>query len=288
MTRVATLALTVLASSPAFAPAVDLIVKQGRTRATVEIVDALVAQAPKDSAPQVVDLSGDWNTDFARVSRAASDGSNLFAVGPGATVLCASLAETKAARVISLAVPNPERLKAAATYVSFYPRLDAVFRFLAGRFHAHNIGLLYSPSQNETVATAFADAARARGLSLQGIPVRSPGDLVRHLRSGLEGVDVLLVPVDPLVFDRQSLQIVVDEAKAAAKPAIGFLPDLAELGLAGSIVTSRESQAKAAWLASRRAKSAAVDVDGLFYVSQGTTTAVDAESEKTIEQKPRK
>jgi hypothetical protein len=262
-------------------PAGDLIVKQGGTRATVEIVEALLKEAPsKEKRPAILDLSGDWNTDFARVSRAIEDGSALLAVGPNATAIAGAVSEAqRKGRVVSLAVPNPERIKAKAVFVSFYPRLDAVFRFLGAKLGAKNVGLIYSPSHNRAVAHAFSEAATARGMSLREITISSTGELVRHLKPALLEIDVLIVPVDPLLFDRDILRIVVDEARAAGKPTIGFLPELTQLGLTGCLMISREATARAAWRAARRAGaegSDVVPVDGpLLYISKGETTIVD-------------
>jgi hypothetical protein len=274
--------VVILASlGPPAGRAGDLIVKQGTGRATAEIVEALIKEAPgKDKPPAVLDLSGDWNTDFARVSRVLDDGACVLAVGPNATVLAGAVSESqKKGRVVSLAVPNPERLKAKATYVAFYPRLDSVLRFLGTKFGAKNVGFIYSPSHNAAVARAFSEAATARGMKLREITVASTGDVVRHLKPALPEVDVLVVPVDPLVFDRDILRIVTDESKAAGKPTIGFLPDLTQLGLTGSLITPKEAVARAAWHAGRRTAAEGSDVvpveGSLLYVSKGATTVVD-------------
>ncbi len=273
----------------------DVIVKQGATRATLDIVEALLREAEaRGSSPKVIDLTGSFGTDLARVGRAAEDATTLFAVGPRATVLAGTVAESvKGARVIALAVPNPERLKTAtATFVSFYPRLDAVFRFLRSRFGARQVGLLYSPSQNTAVASAFAKAANERGITLHAMEVHSAGDLVRSLRQGLATFDVLVLPVDPIMFERENLRIVVDEARRAGKPTIGFLSDLPQLGFTGALVHSHEALARTALKASQKAEggpTSTVDVEGpLLYVTADKQTVVDLDSEKPGESKNKK
>jgi hypothetical protein len=263
------------------APAGDLIVKQGGGRAVTEMVDALIKEAPyKDKPPAVLELSGDWNTDFARVSRGVAEGTSLLAVGPNATVLAGAVSESqKKGRVVSLAVPNPERLKARATFIAFYPRLEAVLRFLGTKFSARNVGFLYSPSHNSALAQAFSNAAAAHGMSLRAIAANTAGDVVRQLKPAMAEIDVLVVPVDPLVFDRDTLRLLTEQARAARKPAIGFLPDLAELGLTGALTLSKEAVARAAWQACRRAPIEGLDVvpveGALQYLSQGETMVVE-------------
>jgi hypothetical protein len=274
------LVVVVALEGVAAARAGDLIVKQGGGRAVTEMVDALIKEAPNGKPPTVLELSGDWNNDFARVSRVVSDGTSLLAVGPNATVLAGAVSESqKKGRVVALAVPNPERIKARATFVAFYPRLDSVLRFLGTKFTARNVGFLYSPSHNAALAQAFAVTAGARGMSLREIPANTAGDVIRQLKPALAEIDVLVVPVDPLVFDRDTLRVVSEQARAARKPTIGFLPDLAELGLTGSLSLSKEAVARAAWQACQRTPADGLDVvpveGALQYLSQGETMVVE-------------
>ena len=44
--------------------------------------------------------------------------------------------------------------------------------------------------------------------------------------------------VDPLLFDRRSLDVIVDQTLSQKKPTVGFLTDLAPLGVSVCLVTS--------------------------------------------------
>jgi hypothetical protein len=283
------LALMLLVTSPELLRA-EVIVKQGLSRATVDMVSALLETAPETAkAPQVVSLSGDFGTDLDRLTRAASGEKSLVAVGPNATVLAGTVAQkVKDCRIVSIGVPNPERLKTRATYVSFYPPLDSVFRFLKTRFGARSVGLLYTPSQNAGIASAFTTAAQVRALSLVPVEVRSAGDLVRQLRPALARVDVLVVPVDPILFEPESFKILTDELRSSGKPAVGFLEELPRRGLTGALLMSREALARTAWQAAHHAPTADVlEVAGdMLYISAEGTAVVDLE--KNLEPKPRK
>jgi hypothetical protein len=83
------------------------------------------------------------------------------------------------------------------------------------------------------------------------VPVSSSGDLVRELKQALPGVDALLLAVDPLLFDAQSLDYIVRESRKAKKPTVGFLEDLPRLGITVSIVAAPSAAAAAAVAASR-------------------------------------
>jgi ABC-type uncharacterized transport system substrate-binding protein len=276
---------TVLLLAPVTGRA-ELIVQSGRGQWTLQVVDALVKEGrARGFEPHIIELSGNSSNDFSRVSRAA-DGTTIFAVGPHATMLASTVAGQKKGHVVALGVPNPELVKGNATFVSFYPPLASVLRFLEARFSARRIALLYSPAQNSGVAAAFVAAAKARGLALDSIPAASAGDLVRGLKPALARADVLLIPVDPLLFDRESARIVVDEAGSAGKPVVGFLPDVPQLGMAGGIVLAPAALAKAAWESGALADGKVVEVNGAMqYVTQEATTTIDLDTEKPGEKR---
>ena len=270
-------ALLLLATPAARA---EVIVRGGSARYTQDIVEALRKEAgARGASVDVVELAGVAATDQARIARFAAAHDALFAVGPQAVVAAGAAVEaSRTAHVVALGVPNPDRVKVKATYVAFYPPLLPLFRWMAARFEARTFGFLYTPSQNAAVAAAFEEAAKAAGATLRTIPAASSGELVRGLKA-LREVDVLLCPVDPLLFDRESLRIVTDEARAAKKPLLGFLPDMPQLGFTAALVSAPEAVARAAWQASRGAAPAEAkihEVDGLMlYITKDQTTSVD-------------
>jgi hypothetical protein len=280
------LGVLIAAASPARAA---IVIKQGAHRGTDTLVAALQQEAARGNAEaRAVDLTGSFSTDLARVGRAAEGETTLFAIGPNATVLAGTVAEdVRGARIVALAVPNPEKLKTRATYISLYPQPDTVFQFLASRFRARRIGFLFSPAQNAALAATFGRAAGGRGAELVPIEARSAGELVRHLKDPLRTADVLVVPVDPLLFDRERLRIVLEETRAAGKPVIGFLPDLPQLGFTGALVLSEEAVAKLAWKAARDASEEAIgavlEVKGplLYHTADKPPAIVEDAAEKT-------
>ena len=276
--KVLTLASAAFVLTASFSSA-ELIVRGGAARYTADIAEALIKEARTHGVEaRSVEITGRFGTDQSRVSRLAQGEQIFFALGPHATALAGVVVEASGkGRVISLAVPNPERVQTPARYVAFYPRPEPALKWLGARFDARTFGFVYTPGQNAAIAATFEAAAKAQGMKLRAIPAASSGELVRGLKGARAEVDVLLFPVDPLLFDRESVQIVVEEARAARKPLLGFLPDVPQLGFTAALVNSPEALAKAAWQLSRVPAGAAEgvqEVDGpmLFVTKEGTTT----------------
>jgi len=271
----------------------ELIIRGGSARYTADIVDALIKEARTHGVePRVVEITGRFGADQARLERVAAGERTFFALGPHATALAGVVVQSSSnARLISLAVPNPERVQATAAYIAFYPRAEPALRWLAERFHARTFALVYTPSQNAAMAATFDAAAKTLGLGLRAVPAASSGELVRGLRAAVREVDVVLFPVDPLLFDRESVRIVVDEARAAGKPVVGFLPDVATLGFAGALVNSPEALAKTAWELSREPPAAASPVQEvggpMLFVTKDGTTTIDLDAEAAGEKRRR-
>ena len=242
-----------------------------------QVTEAL-SRATRDT--RVVELSGDAVADSARLARESRGEKVLFTLGPVATELAADL---RGLAVVSLAVPNPARVRTAGAYVSVYPRLAPVYEFVKNKLKARSVGLLFTPARNREVALVFMEAGTSAGLTVSPIPVSSEGDLVRGLRAALSKVDAVVLLVDPLITERQSLQYVVDECRAARKPTIGFLEGLGGQGVTVTMVAPPEASATAAVEASRSPVSVGkkrVEVDGLMIaVSRKEAQAVGLDAE---------
>jgi hypothetical protein len=250
----------------AAAPSRSVIIRPATTGGAADLAPELArlvrARGGADAA-RVIELSGDGPADSARVAREARGASVLFTIGHAATEIAG---EARSAHVVALGVANPALVKTAGVYVSVYPRLERVFAFIKNRLQARNVGLLFSPSKNREVAVAFLEAAEAQGLHLVPVAVKSPGELARVLPKALHQMDVLMLAVDPLIFDRQSLEFVVDQADRAGKPTLGFLKDLTDLGVTICLLAPPPEQAATAVAAAAdvvRVGKKHVDVDDL-------------------------
>jgi ABC-type uncharacterized transport system substrate-binding protein len=220
--------------------------------ALTPLSDALIEQlrkSPVDGAGRVVDLSGDSAADAARVARECGGAGVIFTIGPEAAG-AVSAVSTKSA-VVALGVPNPARVGVSATYLSVYPRLESVLDFAAAKLNAKRVGLLHSPAQNAEIVVAFQKAAAQRGMTIVPLAVGSSGELVRVLGGIAAQVDAVMLAIDPLVFDRQALRFVVEKATAAKKPTVGFITDLAGLGVTVALTNDPAAIATAAVNAAR-------------------------------------
>jgi hypothetical protein len=192
---------------------------------------------------RVVELTGDVPADSARLAREAHGVSVLFAVGPDAAE---AAGEARGAAVVSLGVANPAQVRTAGTYVSVYPALEGVFTYLKRSLGATRAGLVFTPAKNREVALQFLRAGAAQGVTVVPVPVASPADLVRDLGPALARVDVLLLAVDPVLFDPRNLERIVAEARKARRPTVGFLEDLARLGVTVALLAPPDAAAAAA------------------------------------------
>jgi hypothetical protein len=220
-----------------------LIRRPGRGSAA-RLAAALQEELRRSGDPvRILELSGDAPADAARLSRETQGRPLLFAVGPDAAEIAGQASGTG---VVSLGVPNPAHIKTPGVYISVYPRLEGVMRVLGSALGVKRVGLLFSPAQNREIGVAFIRAGQAAGVAIQPLPVGSSGELIRSLRSGLGDIDALLLPVDPILFDRRSLEYVVDECRKARVPTVGFLEGLDRLGVTITVVADPRAVAQAA------------------------------------------
>lgn len=247
--RRAFLAVLLVAGSPLPSAEAQLIVRKAGAGAGAQIAQALAKSLQGSGAPpRVVELTGDALADAARLARESRGLGTVFAIGPDATDLAG---EARGPAVVSLGVPNPARVKTAGTYVSVYPSLDKVMAYVKNELRATSAGLLFSPARNREVALSFLKAGEPHGVTVVPVPVTSPADLTRELRGALAKVQVLLLAVDPIVFDPQSLEFIVKESQQAGRPTVGFLEEMTRLGITVSIVAPPEALAAAAAAAAR-------------------------------------
>ena len=148
---------------------------------------------------------------------------------------------------MSLGVANPAQVKTPGIYVSMYPNLDRVFEYVKGTLKASRVGFVFSPAKNREIGLQFLKAGSAEGVMVVPVTIASAGDLVRDIKGALPNVDALLLAIDPILFeDPHNLEFIVQEARNANKPTVGFLEELAHLGVTVSLVALPAAAADAA------------------------------------------
>ena len=208
---------------------------KGSLALLTESLSGEIKKKPGAGAPILVDLSGDPIADGALVGREAKKASVVYTMGADATSLAANIPN---ASVIALGIANPAKVNTSGTYLSVYPRLDRVFAFLQEKLSAKRVGFLHTPAQNAEMALLFAKSAQSKAVGFDPIAVSSPGELARSMKEVLPRVDVLVLAVDPLILDPRSVDLIVEQTIAQKKPAVGFLGELAPLGVAVCIVAA--------------------------------------------------
>lgn len=266
------------------AASAPVIVRMAGRGGTAALSAALAAQLP---SARVVELTGDLPADTARISRETRGIPVLFAIGPVATE---AAGEARGPAVVSLGVANPAQLKTPGTYVSIYPNLDRVFDYVKTSLKATRVGLVFSPAKNREIGLQFLKAGSAQGVTVLPIPIGSSGDLVRELKGALPKVDALLLAVDPVLFDERNLAFILEESQAARKPTVGFLEDLAELGVTVALVAPAQEVAATAVAASAQpvlVGKKRVEVDGItVVVSRKAAAAMGLDGEALSARKP--
>jgi hypothetical protein len=282
--RLAAAAIAVAAvigdSATGAAPGAVILRKAG---GSAPLAAALSRQLPD---ARVLELSGDAPADSALLARETRGAPVLFAIGPDATE---AAGEARGTAVVSLGVANPAQVRTPGTYVSVYPALEAVFAYLKTSLHATRAGLVFTPAKNREVALQFLKAGSAQGVTVVPITVGSPADLARELGPALSRVDVLLLAVDPILFDPRNLELIVNEARSARKPTLGFLEDLTRLGITLALLATPDAAAAAALSASGApvlVGKRRVDADGtIVVVSRAAATAIGLNPEALAAQR---
>jgi hypothetical protein len=243
---IAGVVLAVGVSGPCALPlrADALLIRRPGRGSAARLAAALQAELQRLGDPiRILELSGDAPADAARLSRESQGRPVLYAVGPDAAEIAG---QASGSGVVSLGVPNPAQVKTPGIYISIYPRLEGVLGLLGSGLGVKRAGLLFSPAHNREVGLAFIRAGQAAGVVIQPLPVGSSGELIRRLRSGLDDIDVLLLPVDPILFDRRNLEHVVSETRKARVPTVGFLEGLERLGVTITVMADPVAVAQAA------------------------------------------
>ena len=265
------LGLSLLAGlSPALdAASGPVIVRMGGRGAASALSAALGEKLP---AARIVELSGDLPADTARISRETKGVPVLFAIGPAATE---AAGEARGPAVVSLGVANPAQVKTPGIYVSMYPNLDRVFEYVKNTLKVNKVGFVFSPAKNREIGLQFLKAGSAQGVTMVPVTIGSQGDLVRDIKGALPNVDALLLAIDPILFeDPHNLEFIVQEARNANKPTVGFLEDLAHLGVTVSLVALPTAAADAAIAASAQPVTIGkkrLEVEGMTVVTAKKT-----------------
>jgi len=181
----------------------------------------------------------------------------LYAIGPSAANLATQSATVSG---VYIYVPNPgaSGLSAKARWagVSPYPDPRLVLQHIRASMRIQSIAILYTKKYNQEVAQVFDAAAAEEKMPCRLLGLKGPEDLQATLGPALKSVDALLVLLDPIAFNPDSIRFVVNTCLQEKKPAIGFMDSVASVGVPFAIYPSADEIAKTAVAAMRGLKQA--------------------------------
>ena len=115
--------------------------------------------------------------------------------------------------------------------IAMIPSPERQLKVLKEGFNLHRIGLVYNPDLTGFLVEHF-EGHSPQGIACEAIPVRSEGELLKRLKSGLGGIDGLLLIPDPTVLTEQGIKTIISTCFEEKIPLIGFSPMYLDLGAA--------------------------------------------------------
>lgn len=235
--RTTTLLLLLAAAlSPATGAQDTAIYQQGGSALYESLSAALKSEHAVDGSPAPqgpVLVSTDPATAAKDIKGLEAKGAKFFyAVGPAAANLAT---QSPTASGIYIFVPNPSGIgllaKSRWSGVSPYPDPRLVFQHLRSAMKIQSVAVLYTKKHNQEVAQAFEAAAAEEKMTLRLVGLKGPEELQGALVPALRLADALLVLLDPIAFNNDSIRFVVNTCLQEKKPAIGFMDSVASMGV---------------------------------------------------------
>jgi ABC-type uncharacterized transport system substrate-binding protein len=181
----------------------------------------------------------------------------LYAIGPAAANLATQSATVSGVYIF---VPNPASsgLSAKARWagVSPYPDPKLVLQHLRAAMRIQSVAVLYTKKHNQEVAQVFEAAAAEEKMPCRLVGLKGPEELQAALGSALKAAGALLVLLDPVAFNPDSIRFIVNTCLQEKKPAIGFMDSVASVGVPFAIYPPADEIAKTAVAAMRALKQA--------------------------------
>lgn len=156
----------------------------------------------------------------------------FYALGPAAANLAT---QSPTASGVYIYIPNPTgaglTVKPKWAGVSPYPDFNLVLQHLKGVMKIQRVAVLYTKKNNQEIAQVVNAAAGEAQVGCTLVGIKGPEELQGALGGALKQSDAVLVLLDPIAFNPDSLRFVVNTCIQEKKPAIGFADALASSGL---------------------------------------------------------
>jgi len=153
-------------------------------------------------------------------------------IGPNAISAAFQVGVT---RGVATGLPNPlsktYSIKKEFVFVTLYPEIKIILDFLTRFYSAKTIGLIYTNSVNREMANYFKNQIELSGLKCKQLGVDRAQDMVTPFPFFLGQVDVALILIDPLAYNKEAVKFMVTKAIEKKKPLIGFSEQVPSAGI---------------------------------------------------------
>jgi ABC-type uncharacterized transport system substrate-binding protein len=235
------------------------IYQQGGSALYEAISSAVKAEHVSDGSPAPlgpISVSSDPAQAQKDIKGLEAKGAKYFyAIGPAA----ANLATQSGSAGVYIYVPNPAGSgllnKAKWAGVSPYPEPRLVLQHIRSAMKVQRIAVLYTRKNNEEVAQVFDSAAAEEKIPCKLVGLRGPEELQTALGPALKQADALLILLDPIAFNSDSIRYVVNTCIQEKKPVIGFMDSVASSGVPFAIYPPADEIAKTAGAALKALKT---------------------------------
>lgn len=162
-------------------------------------------------------------------------------IGPSAISIGIQAGFTK---FIGAGLPNP-LLKTYSTkkefsFVTLYPEPKILIDFLTKYFEAKSIGIVFTSAVNQEMADYLKNYFENNGLKCKLLGINSPQELAAPFPYFLSQVNVVLLLIDPLAYNKEAVKFMMIKSIEKKVPIIGFSEAICQLGIPISIFLTPE------------------------------------------------
>lgn len=184
---------------------------------------------------------------------------------------------------VAVGLPNP-LLKTYSTkkdfaFVTLYPETKNVLEYLTKFYSAKTIGLIYTNIVNQEMADYFKNQIVSSGLKCKTLGVNVAQDLVAPFPFFLGQVDVALILIDPLAYNKEAVKFMVTKAIEKKKPIIGFSEQVPSAGIPLAIYVNSQILSETVVKAAKEKKAG---TNSLLYFSSNFKLSINEEACKVI------
>ena len=136
---------------------------------------------------------------------------------------------------VAMGLPNPlskvYSTKNDFSFVTLFPEPKIIFEFLNKFYSPKTVGLIYTTTVNQEMADYFKRLIEQSGFKCKTLGVNSAQELVSPFPFFLSQVDVALILIDPLAYNKEAVKFMVTKAIEKKKPIIGFSEQVPSAGI---------------------------------------------------------